>query len=659
MLAIVAVAIWLRGNPFPPGITTYWVQFGAPVVAIAALAALSRARAIAMLPGRCRALLLEPSPLAFGATVAVVATGLAVVTSKYAYSGAGTSSDEIAQLWHARMLLSGALSLPVDPNPEFFAVDNVVDIGRWFSQFPIGGPALLALGLAIGAPWLVNSALAGIAAVMMYFFGRGAFGEVEGRAIAALFATTAFVVLMAGSLMNHMPVLCLATVALAALPAWQRGVESADWSRDDKWRLTLHAIAIGCAIGASFTIRPLDAVVLAVAIGTFQVASVAKRPRAWPALGVQAMAAMLAVLPVLIANRLTTGSALRFGYTSLWGPAHNLGFHADPQGGVHTLTRGLEYATLYLTGLNYYVFLWPLPALVPVVIALVAAQRLSRWDALLIGLLGAQAAAYATYWYWGQFLGPRFLFTAVPTVVVLVARAPFLAAAVSSGPAMRAVFAGVLACIAIAWTPGISEFNAPGMARQLRTSRTTLKLDLAAAVRAAGIQSGVVFLREGLPTRIQRRMWGLGVSRSEAAQLLRTRDACSLLSAVREIESGAAGSPTDPASLLLAHSIPFTRSAENIRTPDPALHVASAESFSAECRAELAEDARLGGAPFGLGLPLLPISGGRMDGPVIYAADLGERNELLRARFGDRPWFRAVVVRTPAGTQELELEPWR
>jgi hypothetical protein len=42
-------------------------------------------------------------------------------------------------------LLSGHLSLPADANPEFFAIDNVIDRGRWYSQFPIAGPAVFAL----------------------------------------------------------------------------------------------------------------------------------------------------------------------------------------------------------------------------------------------------------------------------------------------------------------------------------------------------------------------------------------------------------------------------------------------------------------------------------------------------------------------------------
>jgi hypothetical protein len=34
---------------------------------------------------------------------------------------------------------------------------------------------------------------------------------------------------------------------------------------------------------------------------------------------------------------------------------------------------------------------------------------------------------------------------------------------------------------------------------------------------------------------------------------------------------------------------------------------------------------------------------GRVGGDVVYALDLGEHNEVLRSRFGDRAWYRIGV----------------
>ena len=41
---------------------------------------------------------------------------------------------------------------------------------------------------------------------------------------------------------------------------------------------------------------------------------------------------------------------------------------------------------------------------------------------------------------------------------------------------------------------------------------------------------------------------------------------------------------------------------------------------------------------------------GKIGGPAVYVMDLGERNEVLRARFGDRRWLRYEVPRGRADT---------
>ena len=182
------------------------------------------------------------------------------------------------------------------------------DQGRWYSQFPVGGPLVLALGYLIHAPWLVNPILGGLSAVAVYLFARHAYGETQGRVSGALFALTPVVLLMSASYMNHVPVLFLATTALATLAMWERGAHT-----------TLCAGIIGLALGAMATIRPLDAVVVSVVIGVFQVTAIRAGAGRARDLVVQATAGAVGVTPLLIANWRTTGGALHFGYEVLWG----------------------------------------------------------------------------------------------------------------------------------------------------------------------------------------------------------------------------------------------------------------------------------------------------------------------------------------------------
>ena len=114
----------------------------------------------------------------------------------YSFDRRPTTADEIAQLWQARMLLSGELAMPPDPNPEFFAIDNVIDRPRWMSQFPIGGPAFLSIGLLLNAAWLLNPILTALTAVNVYRFVQRAYGD-AGRGPPRPYLCESEVVLMA------------------------------------------------------------------------------------------------------------------------------------------------------------------------------------------------------------------------------------------------------------------------------------------------------------------------------------------------------------------------------------------------------------------------------------------------------------------------------
>lgn len=618
-----------------------------PVLALAALP-LPWLRA---LPFRLAAWLRRPSPWVFAVLVGVTFTAFSAWLAWYAYHLAPTTADEVAQLWHARILLHGRLALPADPNAEFFAVDNVIDTGAWYSQFPIGGPLVLALGYLIHAPWLLDPLLGGCTAAALYHFARRAYGETQGRAVAALFTLTPITLLMSASYMNHVPVLFLAVVTLAALTEWDRAATRA--------RGTAIAAGMGLALGFMATIRPLDAVVVSVAVGAFQLSVVRRAPHRWRELAVQALVGAVGVAPVLYANWATTGGIFHFAYEVMWGPADRLGFHVDPHGVAHTPLRALVLAAKYLSELNSYLLAWPLPALAVAIAGLVSLRRVSRWDALLLGLFGAQLLAYALYWHDGEFLGPRFLYTAVPTLIVLVARAPFLAAARWGGYWRHAAPLAVLACLGVAWLVPMPPYGAIGLVREVRAARATFKVDLAGATRAAHAHHALVFVHEPFSARLMHRLWGVGFTRTAADETFARGDACSVLEAVRAAEADTTRAPAARAAAAAARVTTYAPGAAPIRAIDPTIHIASVASLTPACRAELGADAAYGSMPFGIGLLLETIGpDGRLAGDVIYATDLGDRNDVLRARFGDRTWYRAYIARSAAGPPRVVVAPY-
>src|SRR5207247_4058753 len=143
-------------------------------------------------------------------------------------------------------------------------------------------------------------------------------------------------------------------------------------------------------------------------------ARVARDRRLAPSLAVQLLVGALPVAILLWANARTTGSPLRFGYDVLDGAAHQPGVQVGPTGVPHTPLRGLQLASGYLLRLDRYLFEWPLPGLLPVVVALALLPSFNRWDGLLLGSAGALLVAYAWYWVDGGFARPGALSGAAP-----------------------------------------------------------------------------------------------------------------------------------------------------------------------------------------------------------------------------------------------------
>ncbi|HWH52741.1 MAG TPA: hypothetical protein VN651_14425, partial [Gemmatimonadaceae bacterium] len=226
----------------------------------------------------------------------------------------------------------------------------------------------------------------------------------------------------------------------------------------------------------------------------------------------------------------------------------------------------------------------------------------------------------------------------------LVARTPFTLGARFGERVRRGAIAGMVACVAIAWCAAGADYGVWGLARQARGARLALKIDVGQAVRAANVHHAVVVLHERLGAQLLRRLWGLGVTRASAVRLLASRDACSLLTAVRAAESDSTAPLVERVGPIVQTAI-FAPAGAPVHTVDPSVHISSPASITPECQAALDADARYSEVPFGPGLVLEPIdAAGRIDGDVVYIADLGERNERLRKRFGDRSWYRIATV---------------
>lgn len=560
--------------------------------------------------------------------------GLLLATAVFAFARRPLLIDSVVQWFQGRIFASGQLYAGAPPDEAFFAVQHMlVDGGRWYSQYPPGHSALLAVGAVLGAGWLVPVALSIGTALFLYAFALRAYDLATARATLVVLALSPFFWFMGASHMNHVSALFFVSAFLYLLVLWEE--------RRSRWLL----LAAGLAIGAAFLSRPLTAAAVGIALAPFVLAS-AWRERDAGSVLAGAIGALLPVILYLAYNAATTGDPFLPGYIKLWGVDHGLGFHSTPWGDVHSPLAGLRNELTDLSLLSSLMFEGPIPALIPAGLLFAAGWASKRWDQrLMVGFM-AIPVAYLFYWHRDAFLGPRYLYSGLAFLAPLSARGLLelfrrtAGRTLWSGSALTRVpvtsMAGLLLMLSVLYAAG---YSTPRRFHVYRSGLASMKVDLAAEARAAGVSNAVIFVPVSWGNRLLARMRGLGVSASGAETAYRQADHCALELILRRAEvegwssdrAAAAvtalgpGGETVPASSLLTNG-------------DPTLRLTSGANLPAECLDQIEYD-RAGYANYS---PFLADQYPSLDGPLVIARDLRERNRELIAAY---PGRRALVYR--------------
>ncbi len=347
--------------------------------------------------------------LAVGLTMVVLSTALSYAL----FDWVPVVQDSQAQLFHARIFLSGHLMLPSPPSPLHFLADHVIVEPAFYSQYPPGHTVLLALGELVHAPFLVNPLLGTATLLLLRRVGEALFDRRTGRRAALLALGSPFVLWMSSEAMNHASaavlillttLAILRTIAASSEPSHRRAL---GWS-----------ILAGLSIGGVLLIRPVTAIALGLPLAVLTLHGLYRRPALVIAMALS-FAAMASLL--LAFNEATNGDPFLMGYVVRWGPEHSLGFHASPWGTAHTPLRGLDHTQSNLVGAS--VFLWggSFPALALVVLGALR-DRARLVTSVLVAMPVMVLAIYFFYFFQDLTFGPRFLYEAAPTFFVLGAR---------------------------------------------------------------------------------------------------------------------------------------------------------------------------------------------------------------------------------------------
>lgn len=359
--------------------------------------------------------------LRLASSVVVIAGALAW----FVYEAHPHVPDEVIYLLHARYLADGMLAMPLPPVPAGFDLDLMhYEPARWYSPVPPGWPMVLSLGVLMGAPWLVNPLLAGIAVLLTYLvMGRIGSGR-EARLTTLLLATSPWFLFMAMNFMTHTATLVFAlAAALGVAVARQRG----------SW---LPGLAGGLAVGATALVRPLEGLVTAVLVGLWSLGARGRRVRFAPSAALVAGTLAVGLLDRPY-NAALTGSAGEFPIMAYidkyYTPGSNdLGFGSnrglgwsglDPFPG-HGPADVVVNAALNTAQWNVELRGWPVGAVVLVTLVLTVAARQRRpsdWWFLIA--IAAVIGAHTFYWFsGGPDFGARYWYLIIVPCCALIAR---------------------------------------------------------------------------------------------------------------------------------------------------------------------------------------------------------------------------------------------
>ena len=325
--------------------------------------------------------------------------------------------DASAYIFQAKIFASGRLSVAVPGNlGAFQGPFMVADQGRWFAQYPPGTSALLALGLLLHLPWLVEPVLGALALWGIYQLGRLMFSPLVAVLAALLGALSAFYLYLAASYLSHTIALFFGVYFLLSLLRFL-----------ERFRVRHLIIASLCAGGLLLT-RELSMVL--VCGGSIAILVVFYRHRWWAERYRIAALVVLpaAVLGVCVAlylayNALQTGSPFLlprtvFNPSDRYGFGQGVGFY-----GQHTLAAGFVNLDQLLTILLIDLYGWPFYftlAFIP--LAYLRRRRELEWDFFCLAMCSLLILAQVGYFYHGIYLGPRYLYDSLPFLLLLSAR---------------------------------------------------------------------------------------------------------------------------------------------------------------------------------------------------------------------------------------------
>ncbi|MBN2712173.1 MAG: glycosyltransferase family 39 protein [Planctomycetes bacterium] len=178
---------------------------------------------------------------------AVVSACIALVVLK----GMPNSGDEYSYAFQAELFSKGKLHANGTTIAPWIKMQHVITGEKIYSKYPPGWPCVLALGKALGSPWLVNPLLGVVALLGLYRLVELVAGKKAARYSLIMAATSPFFIFNAASYFSH--------IMLFAAVAWMWYFSISALEKGKR----ADAFLAGIAWGVALSVRPASAIIAA------------------------------------------------------------------------------------------------------------------------------------------------------------------------------------------------------------------------------------------------------------------------------------------------------------------------------------------------------------------------------------------------------------
>ena len=187
----------------------------------------------------------------------------------------------------------------------------------------------------------------------------------------------------------------------------------------------------------------------------------------------------------------------------------------------------------------------------------------------------------------------------------------------------------------------------PLRAEQYRAGLKTMRWDVDAAAREAGVHDALVFVRESWGAQLIVRLWAVGLSHAETQALYHWVDACALERGLDSLER-IRGRDSIARAVLFPLLVDSARVVRSSFSADSTERVLPGARYGPRCVRRLQDDH----AGFTVYLPFI-VSDTR---DIVYARDLHARDSVLLARYPSRTVY---LVRPQSDSEGVTPRFWR